>query len=85
MSKKQKSVFEGKLIRLDTFYGTYELGTKKAKFCSLGKKYGYEQSRGFLFGFCRNQFEKTTGIKLMPGEEVMVKITIETTPMKVKK
>jgi hypothetical protein len=77
MSKKQKGVFKGKLLRRD--YG-YELGRAKAKSTQTGYR-----GNNYVFSFCPTQFEKITGIKLAEGEEVLVKISIETTPIEVKK
>jgi hypothetical protein len=85
MSKAQKGVFRGKLIRRMDVMAAYELGITRAKFSIMGKAYGYNRNSGFLYGFCPKRFEKTTGIKLAIGEEVMVEITIKTTPIKGKK
>lgn len=87
MSKKQKGVFEGKLMYS---WENYYLGTKSAKKRIIfgaydglpaEKVYG----KGYIEKFCQDGFHEAIGIKLEEGEEVLVKITIETTPIKVKK
>lgn len=82
MSEEDKYVFEGKLTRAD---GYYDLGTTKAKLHPDGETLGYAYGARFLYDFCQAKFQRITGIKLKMGEEVMVKITIETTPIKVNK
>lgn len=82
MSKKQKGTLHGKLLRRGD--SGYSIGTKSARasvntYSSYGAKY---YSRGSLIEMCPATFERATGIKLNSNEEVMVKITIETTPIK---